>query len=207
MATHKSRFIFAIAVAGVFGCATEGGRVSSGIYTSPLYNFKVPVPDMGADTKIEDSASAQSGSVTFYDGHASVLRIEYIRMNPEAMARHSDPQRRDFAYRNYAHEYILSSVEDKFPGTEILFNEHVGKDVWRSYCFVLRIPGGFPFDDPETGKKRDATVTFLMFSSGDFMYILEEEKVSEGIGADVSIDEYQSMAGRLVAFGSTITFD
>ena len=125
MATHKSRFVIAIAVAGLFGCATEGGRVSSGIYASPLYNFKVPVPDMGVDSKIEDNASDQSGSVTFYDGHASLLRIEYLRMNPEAAARHSDPQRRDYAYRNYAHEYILPSLEDEFPGTEILFDEYV----------------------------------------------------------------------------------
>ncbi|MCZ6765887.1 MAG: hypothetical protein O7D32_03060 [bacterium] len=207
MATHKTRVFIAIAVAGVFGCATEGGRVSSGIYTSPLYNFKVSVPDMGVDSRIEDSASDQSGSVTFYDGHASLLRIEYLRMNPDAAARHSDPQRRDYAYRNYALEYILPSLEDEFPGTEILFDEYVGKDVWRSYFFVVRVPGGFTFDNPETGKKRDATIAYLMFSSGDFMYVLAEEKVSEDAGSDMSRDEYRSMAGRLVEFGSTITFE
>ena len=57
------------------------------------------------------------------------------------------------------------------------------------------------------GEKRDATIAYLMFSSGDFMYVLAEEKVSEDVGSDLSKDEYRSMAGCLVGFGSTITFE
>jgi hypothetical protein len=208
MRDQKFLWPFMIATAvGLSACATVGGKVANGIYTSPLYNFKVPVPDMGADTTVKDTANDQFGFVEFYDGHGSLLRIEYLRMGPLAAARHSDPERRGYAYWSYTHETFIPKWQAEFPGTEVLFDEYVGKDSWRSYFFVVYMPGGFAHADPETGRKRDTTTAYLIFSSGEFMYILSEEVLSENGGRDVSEASYRSMEARLIELGSTMNFE
>lgn len=96
MNTSKATRLFILTCAtALFGCATEGGGVSNGVYTSPVHIFKVPVPELGPDAEVKDSASDRSGSVRFSDGHGYVLRIEYVRMGDRA--RHADPERRDYA--------------------------------------------------------------------------------------------------------------
>jgi hypothetical protein len=192
---------------GLSGCATLGGRVSNGIYTPPLYNFKVPVPDLGADAKIEDSADDHSGFVEFYDGHGWLLRIEYVRMGPQAAARHSDPQRRDYAYWDYVHEYFLPKWQVEFPGTEVLFDEYMGKDIWRSYFFVVYMPGGFAHAENHAGQKHDATTACLIFSAGEFMYILSEEILTDDVGRDTSPASFRSMQGHLVELRSSMAFE
>jgi hypothetical protein len=208
MLTQKCFWPLMIATAvALSGCASTGGRVSNGIYASPLYNFKVPVPDLGADAKIEDSADDQSGFVEFYDGHGLLLRIEYVRMGSLVAERHSDPQRRDYAYWTYTHGHFIPKWQVEFPGTEVLFDEYVGKDIWRSYFFVVYMPGGFAHADQETGKKRDTTTACLIFSSGEFLYILSEEILTNDVGRDASAALYRSMQSRLIELRSTMTFE
>ena len=207
---RSQKFFWPIMIAaavGLSGCATVGGSVANGIYTSPLYNFKVPVPDLGTDAILGDTADDRSGFVEFYDGHDSLLRIEYLRMDPLAPARHSDPQRRDYAYWNYTHEYFIPKWQVEYPGTEVLFDEYVGKEPWRSYFFIVYMPGGFAHDDPETGEKRDTTTAYLIFSSGEFMYILSEEILTEDAARGLSEASYRSMQSRLVELASTMIFE
>ncbi|MBL4700287.1 MAG: hypothetical protein JKX85_03430 [Phycisphaeraceae bacterium] len=164
----KTKFIF-IMLMGVLlisGCASTGGHVASGIYTSPHGNFTVPLPKMGLGARVQEKKFETSGFVSFHDDFGTLKRIDYSAL----------PANANVVYRDLIHNVVLPDMQSRFPGSKLLHEEAINNPEKQGYFFVLKIPQGSPLVDMKTGKGMDSTRGYLYFTSQGYIYSLSMQK-------------------------------
>lgn len=155
-----------ISIIVIAGCAGAGGRVTSGIYTSPHDNFTVPIPNMGLGARIQDEKFESSGYVSFHDDLGTLQRIDYSLL----------PANATVVYRDLIHNVVLPDMQARFPGSKMLHEELLSTNGQEEYFFVLEIPEGSPLVDMKTGKGMDSTRGYLYFISSGYIYSLSAQQ-------------------------------
>jgi hypothetical protein len=189
------------------GCATTGGNVSSGIYSSPLGNFTVPVPAMGFGAVVQEHSSADECMVAFHDDFGGLRRIDCWRLPAAAAAMIGEPDRMSERYSGYMTTIVLPGMEQQSPGAAVLDERFVGEDEDRAYFCVVEIPGGSTLMDVVSGRGPDSRRGFLVFARGGFMYlVVTADDMSAITGWDPSEETFAGMLEQALRFRLTIEF-
>ena len=193
------------------GCATTKGKVSDGNYYAPLNNFVIPLPTpLFGGLRIQDNNDAEGGMVSFHDDTGNNEGVTYVRLPANAETVHSDPAKRDSAYRSFVHDYALPglflpvSSESKLVHEEFLYS---GPD--RAFLAVVVIPEGSTLMDVKAGKRLESVRALLVFDKSGFMYMLHTEMMtafSKADAASLSAKDLETARTELQRMRTSIRF-
>jgi hypothetical protein len=172
------------------GCATTKGKVSDGNYYAPLNNFVMPLPrlqPMFGGLRVQDENDEEGGMVSVHDDVGNNQGVTYVRLPANAETVHSDPAKRDSAYRSFVHDYALPSLfrpvssQSKIVREEFLYS---GPD--QAFFAVVVIPEGSTLMDVKTGKRLESIRALLVFDKNGFIYMLHVEMNTAFDGVDAA---------------------
>ena len=154
---------------------TAVGKVSDGLYHSPLNNFTVPVPQWRG-LRIQDRSDNDFAVVSFLDRSdfpAPLWSIATLRLTPDSEPIINDPSKRDAAYRRFLTGFVFRNVT---PQTTIVHEEFLDETSNRFYFAVVNIPEAHTaLHDPIKGKQADSVSALLIFYNKGFMYMVRNE--------------------------------
>ena len=168
-------FMFFLLLLIFIGCATTKGKVSGGMYESPLNNFTIELPNW-VGLKIQDQNDNEGGRVSFHDDFGNLWAITYLRLPANSEATFKDNEKRDSAYSSFLKTYALPSLFSRASqGTRLLHEEFSGEDQNRVYFAVLSLPEGSPLVDLKQNKRLDSVRGLIIFAKYGFIYMVENE--------------------------------
>lgn len=176
---------------GVPEGATAAGKVSDGVYFSPLNNFTVPAPDW-RNLKIQDRNDDDFAIVSFLDRGdfpAPLQSIATLRLTPDVEPIFLDPSKRDAALQSFLTGFAMPHLfQNVAPRTTIMHGELLDEGERRFYFAVANIPEAHTFlHNPKKGKQDDSVSGLLIFHNKGFMYMVRVEmKTLSNVGLDPS---------------------
>jgi hypothetical protein len=179
-----------LCVGGLEG-ATAAGKVSDGVYFSPLNNFTIPVPNW-RQLKIQDRNDDDFAIVSFLDRGdfpASLQSIATLRLTADVELMLLDPSKRDAVIQGFLTGFVVPHLfQNVSPQTAIVHGELFDEGERRFYFAVANIPEGHTFlRNPKKGKQEDSVSGLLIFHNKGFMYMVRVEmKTLLNVGLDPS---------------------
>jgi hypothetical protein len=176
----------------VLEIATAAGKVSDGVYLSPLNNFTVPAPDW-RNLKIQDRNDDDFAIVSFLDRGdffpAPLQSIVTLRLTADVEAVFLDPSKKDALLQSFLTGFLIPHLfQNVAPRTTIVHGELLDEGGRRFYFAVANIPEAHTFlHNPKKGKQDDSVSGLLIFHNKGFMYMVRiEMKTLSNVGLDPS---------------------
>ena len=200
---------------GVLEGATAAGKVSNGVYFSPLNNFTIPVPNWRS-LKIQDRNDDDFSIVSFLDRAdlfpAPLQSIVTLRLTAEVEPVFLDPSKRDAALEGFLTGFAMPHLfQNVAPRTTIVHREFLDEGDRRFHFAVVNIPEGHTFlHNPKKGKQDDSVSGLLIFHNKGFMYLVRVEmKTLSNVGLDassLSLKDLESARKSLLRTMGTMKF-
>jgi hypothetical protein len=164
---------------GGLGGAIAAGKVSDGVYFSPLNNFTIPVPNWRG-LKIQDRNDDDFAIVSFLDRGdfpAAPQSIATLRLTADVEPIFLDPSKRDAAIQGFLTGFVVPNLfQNVSPQTAIVHGEFLDEGERRLHFAVAHIPEGHAFlRNPKKGKQEDSVSGLLIFHNRGFMYMVRVE--------------------------------
>lgn len=132
---------------------------------SPLKNFRLPAPDLGPGTRLEEMHTKDGGYFYFASDFGLINGIRYNRLlslPPENLSE----QAREKAFEN------AFSMFREAHNADLLGQDRFVLGDAESFYALVAVPGGSPFLDVKTGERGDSLWSIAIFWRGEFLYTL-----------------------------------
>lgn len=149
------------------------------LFTSPLKNFTVVVPDFGSlgfgtdGTKAQKQNSKDGGTVSFMNGAGRLLRIDYTRLPTDTILPTDSIELQAFYHKALEDQTLRTN------SSSLLSERAYVLDNASMLLALVSFPAGSTLQDAVTGKRRDSVRAVLVFARGGFLYMLHAELVAD----------------------------
>jgi len=149
------------------------------LFTSPLKNFVVVVPDFGSlglgtdGTRVQKQNNKDGGTVAFMSGAGRLLRIDYARLPTGTILPTDSIELQAFYHKALADQILRTNP------SSLLSERAYALDDVSMLLALVSFPAGSNLQDAVTGKHRDSVRAVLSFARGGFQYMLHAELVAD----------------------------
>lgn len=177
------------------------------MYSSPLNNFKVPIPiDVQEGGKIQ----TQDGMVGFSDDFGTLLRIDYYPIPNEQAQEMKSLGQEEFLKSVVLNKYIPQAIVANLSKANVEYTEYITDELGGAYFVLVDMPKGSTIPKQEnnsTASKLDAYRGLIAFSKGKFLYIVSSQhSFSNGETPGEIEEEAEDMKESILNFIDTIEF-
>jgi hypothetical protein len=175
----RDSVVVVISLALGLGATPLYAQKAGKLFTSPLKNFTVVVPEFGSvglgpdDTKVQKQNNKEGGTVSFMNGAGRLLRIDYTRLLTGTTLPTDSAELQVFHHKALEDQILRTN-----PSSLLSERAYVLDDAPMLLALVS-FPAGSSLQDAVTGKHMDSVRAVLIFARGGFLYMLHAELVAD----------------------------
>jgi hypothetical protein len=177
------------------------------VYESPSGIFTVPVP---VNLQQGGRIDTQEGAVSFSDDFGTFFRIDYNSLPPQQMDDLESVGQEEYLRSILLNKYVPSAIAANLPDASVDYTEYLPNTLEGAYFALVNMPEGSTIPkagNNGTAAKCDAYRGLLAFISGDFLYIVSNQRsFFDGETPGSVKQEAEGLKQKIIGFVDTIEF-